>query len=213
MIRIDKSVTASFDVDAQKGFTPLCPNELPVPGGDEIVDELNAQAANARLRIGSKDAHNPNAVWVATKDNPQFSEVGLPNSDIRWASHCNVGTKGFELLDGLPAPIDYDFFVYKGLENDVHPYGAIFHDLAETKSTGVIEYLKQNGIKQVIIAGLATDYCVFTTVKQLKEAGFTVIVNLGGCRGIAEETVNHALNNFAGMGAAVINSAQELESV
>ena len=28
---------ASFDVDAQKGFTPLCPNELPVPEGDTIV--------------------------------------------------------------------------------------------------------------------------------------------------------------------------------
>ena len=23
--------TASFDVDAQKSFTPLCPDELPVP--------------------------------------------------------------------------------------------------------------------------------------------------------------------------------------
>lgn len=30
------SKIASFDVDAQKGFTPLCPDELPVPGGDAI---------------------------------------------------------------------------------------------------------------------------------------------------------------------------------
>ena len=35
---------ASFDVDAQKGFTPLCPNDLPVDGGHEIVDSLNEQA-------------------------------------------------------------------------------------------------------------------------------------------------------------------------
>ena len=44
---------ASFDVDAQKGFTPLCPSELPVPEGDAIVPALNQLAARAELRIGS----------------------------------------------------------------------------------------------------------------------------------------------------------------
>ncbi len=33
--------TAAFDVDAQKGFTPLCPDELPVVGGHLIGAELN----------------------------------------------------------------------------------------------------------------------------------------------------------------------------
>lgn len=28
---------AAIDVDVQKTFTPLCPDELPVPYGDEIV--------------------------------------------------------------------------------------------------------------------------------------------------------------------------------
>ncbi len=50
-------IIASLDIDAQKGFTPLCPNELPVAGGDTIVAALNAQAALATLRAGSKDAH------------------------------------------------------------------------------------------------------------------------------------------------------------
>ena len=44
---------ASFDVDAQKGFTPLCPDELPVPGGDTIAPALNQLAARASLRLGS----------------------------------------------------------------------------------------------------------------------------------------------------------------
>ena len=55
---------ASFDVDAQKGFTPLCPDELPVPGGDEIAAHLNLLARRATLRIGSKDAHSPSAPWA-----------------------------------------------------------------------------------------------------------------------------------------------------
>lgn len=43
---------AAFDIDAQKGFTPLCPDELPVSGGDKIVPELNFMASLASLRIG-----------------------------------------------------------------------------------------------------------------------------------------------------------------
>ncbi len=41
------SKIASFDVDAQKGFTPLCPDELPVPGGDAIGAALNQLASRA----------------------------------------------------------------------------------------------------------------------------------------------------------------------
>ena len=58
----------SIDVDAQKTFTPLCPQELPVAGGDEIVAELNAQAALADLRVMTNDAHGPAAKWLV--DNP-----------------------------------------------------------------------------------------------------------------------------------------------
>ncbi|PJC93094.1 nicotinamidase, partial [Aeromonas lusitana] len=125
---------ASLDIDAQKGFTPLCPNELPVVGGDEIVAALNAQAALASLRIGSKDAHPRNAAWVVTDPAGMLLPLDMPNADLTWPAHCVPGTPGFELLDGLPAPIDYDFFVWKGVEPDLHPYGACFHDLAERRS-------------------------------------------------------------------------------
>ena len=71
-----RGTVASFDVDAQNGFTPRCPGELPVVGGDAIAAELNAQALLASLRVGSKDAHSPHAVWVATEAAPQFSQIG-----------------------------------------------------------------------------------------------------------------------------------------
>ncbi len=199
----NKYTTVAFDVDSQKGFTPLCPDELPVNGGDEIVEELNKNANFARLRVGSKDAHNPNAIWVATEDKPQFSEVGEPNVDIRWNSHCNVGTPGFELLDGLPKPLEYNFFVYKGIEDDTHPYGACYHDLSKTLSTGVIEYLKYNGINLVIVGGLATDYCVFNTVIELVEAKFEVILNLESCRGVAPESTEAAIVTMKAAGVEV----------
>jgi nicotinamidase/pyrazinamidase len=192
---------ASFDVDAEKCFTPLCPDELPVPGGDEIVGELNAQAELADLRVGSKDCHPPKALWTADENHPQFSPIedGGPNVDIYWKSHGVVGTYGNELLDGLPKVEDYDFFVFKGIESNLHPYGACYHDMEEKMSTGVIEWLKSKGVKIVIVGGLAYDYCVKITAIQLAKAGFIVIINIEATRAIDLGTSLKADGEFAEM--------------
>jgi len=210
-MKVVKETTASFDVDPQNGFTPVCPNELPVPGGTEIVGALNAQAEFARVRVVSKDAHPATAVWAAGEQGEQFSGVEGDNVDIRWHMHCVPGTKGFELIDGLPTITEYDYTVFKGVEPDMHPYGACYHDLNDQISTGVIEYLKQKGINTVICGGLATDYCLKLTALQLRNAGFEVIVNMEACRGIAEDTIKTAKKELANAGVIIINNTAELE--
>ena len=202
---------ASLDIDAQKGFTPLCPNELPVAGGADIVAALNAQAALASLRIGSKDAHPANAAWVVTNPAAMLQPLDLPNADLTWPTHCVPGTPGFELLDGLPAPIDYDFFVWKGVEPDLHPYGACYHDLAERRSTGLIEFLQARSVDTVLVGGLATDYCVKTSVLQLRRAGFRVIVHLDACRGIAPETIDQARTRMIEAGAELAQTLADIQ--
>ena len=202
---------ASLDIDAQKGFTPLCPNELPVAGGADIVAALNAQAALASLRIGSKDAHPANAAWVVTNPAAMLQPLDLPNADLTWPTHCVPGTPGFELLDGLPAPIDYDFFVWKGVEPDLHPYGACYHDLAERRSSGLIEFLQARGVSTVLVGGLATDYCVKTSVLQLRRAGFRVIVHLDACRGIAPETIDQARTRMIEAGAELAQTLADVQ--
>lgn len=204
---------ASFDVDAQNCFTPICPDELPVVNGEKIVPELNQQALYADFRLGSKDAHSPNAIWVATPQTPQLSQLIGKNVDVHWVPHAIPGTKGFELIAGLPHPNDYDFFVWKGVELDMHPYGACYHDLAEKQSTGVIEFLKMQGVGTVIVGGLATDYCVKITVLQLLRAGFRVIVNQAACRGINLETTTTAIQTMLQKGAIFIDSSTHLTDV
>ncbi len=110
--------------------------------------------------------------------------TGLAHADVTWVSHCVPGTEGFTLLDELPTPYDYDYFIWKGVEPDLHPYGACYHDLHDKLSTGVIEYLKAQGVSRVIVGGLALDYCVKTTALQLLKAGLEVVLHLPACRGI-----------------------------
>lgn len=203
---------ASFDVDAQRSFTPLCPDELPIEGGETIGPELNRQAGFAAWRLGSKDAHSPRAVWVtANPDLVGRPGVGHDNAPEHWPVHAVPGTEGFELVPGLPKPAEYDFFVWKGVELDMHPYGACYHDISERMSTGVIEWLKARQVSHVLIGGLATDYCVQETAHQLRRAGFEVILNRAASRGIAEDSIEQALAGLAEAGVRFIDSSDALE--
>ena len=192
---ITRRKTVSFDVDAQNGFTPICPFELPVLGGNEIVKECNDNAVRADYRYMSKDAHSAASVWVANEKKPQLSKVvGFPDVDVRWNQHCVVGTAGFELINGLPHPSQYNYIVYKGAEKDMHSYSPIYHDLAKKISTGVIEKARYDGIDTFILGGLALSLdehplCLGEAALDLNAAGFRVIVNLGATRSIGDASL------------------------
>lgn len=221
-MKINKNLTVSFDVDAQKGFTPLCPNELPIEGGDEIVDELNGNATKAKYRIHSKDAHALFPHWMAKKNMLQLTPItGQPDMDCHWNRHCVVGTKGFSLLDGLPHPRDYDFVIYKGAEPDMHPYSAIYQDHAKKISTGIIEWVESLKIRTFILGGLALNLnqdpmCLGATAIDLAKLGYEVIINLGATRSInvasdAEEQNKQFIQYLKVYGIVTINSFKEIE--
>ena len=201
----------SIDVDAQKTFSPLCPAELPVMEGNLIVEELNAQAKLADLRVMTKDAHSPSAKWLVENPADMLKPTGLNDADLTWVSHAIVGTYGYELLDGLPKTKEYDYCVWKGVDPELHPYGACFHDIEEKLSTGLLEWLKCKGADMVIVGGLATDYCVKTTVLQLLKGGkWKVIVNAAACRGIAPDTVNAAWKEMSDAGAVILENTEKI---
>ncbi len=205
-----KSAIAAFDVDVQRTFTPLCPQELPVEGADQLAQPLNAQAELAQYRVGSKDAHSLKAKWIADESHPQLSPVDGENMDVRWVPHAIVGTSGFDLIPGMPAVTHYDFFVWKGIELDMHPYGACYHDFAEKLSTGVIEFLKFRHVELVLVGGLVTDHCVKATALQLRRASFDVLVNLSACVGISPETTDAAINEMKSQGIEIVADLSQL---
>jgi nicotinamidase/pyrazinamidase len=213
-VSFNKQTTASIDIDVQKGFTPICPKELPVEGGDTLSSALNSQAELATFRIGTKDSHCREALHTASPESPQFSPVNEKFVDIKWNQHCVMGTEGAELIEGLPHWSRYDYFVWKGMEPDTHPYSAVYHNTESegTKrlSTGLVEYLKANGVTTVLLGGLAFDYCVKATALDLAEAGFTVIVNKGASKGIAESTSDEAQHTMELAGITVIDSLEQI---
>lgn len=209
-------ITASIDVDAQNTFTPKCPNELPVEGGDEIVGPLNAQAAMADLRIASKDSHAPHAVWLTNNPEEITAPLDYPNADKKWNAHAMVGTFGWQLIDGLPKEEEYDLVIYKGLEPALHPYGVCYHTYDRKVSTGVLEFLDAKGVERVLVGGLAMEFCVLQTLRELADYGkFEVILNMSATRAISQEGYADTLNEIAerqakGQNIRVIDSLDDL---
>lgn len=214
-IKIEKKYSATVLVDAQNGFTPVCPNELPVPDGDKIVDECLKTFEKTEYKIASKDAHSRTAHWITEwkGDIAKAMPLKLPQMDLFWPRHCEVGTTGFELIAGLPPIEEFDFIVYKGAEKHIHPYSAVYHLLTPNSkgnriSTGMIEFLQSQCVDVVVIVGLATNYCCMATAMDLAQFGFRVVFNLAGCRGIGD--VNPAIETMKAAGIEFVENSDEI---
>ncbi len=109
--------TAVLFVDSLKGFTYICPDELPVPDAENIVPELLAMLPFGKYKLASAEDHLEDALYHADEEHPQFSPAPSgKDMDIRWNKHCVKGTKGAELLDVLPDRSEYEYFVAKGIK-------------------------------------------------------------------------------------------------
>lgn len=204
-------VMASVEVDVMKTFSELCPNELPVEGALEIVKPINKMAMKAEFRIGTKCAHSEKAEWRTNKNEEVGQSRDNPQSPHKWKMHGVPGTMGFEMLDGMPEPTEYDYFVWKGMETDLHPYGACYHDPLNKISTGLIEWLLINDVTTVVVSGLAFDYCVKTTALELAETGLFKVVLIKECtRGINPNGYDAVEKELTDNGVILLNTVEEL---
>ena len=153
-------------VDFQNDFTPG--GALAVPHGDEIADRINALAASGdfELVVATRDWH--------PADHNSFAEQGGP-----WPVHCVAGTQGAQLHPALvQQPIDV--IVDKGQASGTDGYSGF-------EGTNLEALLRDRGITQITVVGLATDYCVKNTALDALRAGFQVTVDHTAVRGVEVE--------------------------
>jgi nicotinamidase/pyrazinamidase len=150
-------------VDFQNDFCPG--GALAVPDGDAIAPRLNelATSGDYALVVATRDWHPP--------DHGSFAAQGGP-----WPVHCVAGTPGAELHPALDRePIDV--IVDKGQDPATEGYSGF-------EGTGLETLLREHGIDQVAIGGLATDYCVKNTALDALREGFAVTVDTTAVRGV-----------------------------
>ena len=171
-------------VDFQNDFTPG--GALAVAHGDEIAGRINELAASGDfdLVVATRDWHPP--------DHGSFTERGGI-----WPVHCVAGTPGAELHPALDAA-RVDVVVDKGQDPGTEGYSG-FQD------TPLADLLRERGIDDVVIVGLATDYCVRNTALDALRMGLRVAIDERAVRGVDVEPGDsqRALDELREAGARV----------
>lgn len=170
-------------VDVQNDF--CAGGALAVPDGDAIVPIINHLAGRFRLVVCTQDWHTPDHQSFASEHagrNP-FETIELPYGEqTLWPDHCVAGTKGADLHPGLDMRLPH-LVIRKGFRREIDSYSA-FRENDRVTATGLAGYLRENGVRRVFLAGLATDYCVGFSALDAVAHGFEAMIVEDACRAI-----------------------------
>lgn len=203
------TVRALLLVDLQNDFMPF--GALPVAGGDAVVPVANALIPRFSLVVASQDWHPADhgsfaSAHPGTLPGDVVDLCGV--SQVLWPDHCVQDMPGASFHSGLDIG-GVDHVVRKGADPAVDSYSAFF-DNDRRRDTGLAAYLEERGAEELVIMGLATDYCVRATVLDACGLEFGVTVIEDGCRGV-DVTPGDSERAFAEMrsaGARVIRAAE-----
>jgi nicotinamidase/pyrazinamidase len=196
-------------VDVQNDFLPG--GALPVPDGDAVIPVANRVLPAFELAVATQDWHPPDhGSFAVNHPGRQPGEAvelaGL--SQVLWPVHCVQGTPGAELAAALDRGRIQHVF-QKGVDPQVDSYSGFF-DNARRRATGLADWLRQRGVEELYVLGLATDYCVKYTALDACELGLRTRLIVDGCRGVELKRgdVQRALEEMRSAGVEMIRSEE-----
>ncbi|WP_170411548.1 bifunctional nicotinamidase/pyrazinamidase [Ruegeria atlantica] len=169
-------------IDVQNDFCPG--GALAVPGGDEIVAQINAMIPKFDAVILTQDWHPVGHSSFASEHDgkaPYDMTDMHYGPQVLWPDHCVQGTAGADFHPELNTHAD--LVIRKGFRRGIDSYSAFFENDQKTP-TGLEGYLKSRGISKLTIVGLATDFCVHFSAVDAARLGFDVTVRMDACRAI-----------------------------
>jgi len=185
-------VRALIIVDMQNDFCEG--GSLPVAGAAALAPAINDYLAGGpdyQHVVATKDYHvDPGDHF---SDHPDFSSS--------WPPHCRAGSPGADFHPDLDtAPIEAvfrkgaDSAAYSGFEG------------ADENGTSLLDWLRQRGVDEVDVVGVATDHCVRRTAEDAARAGLATRVLLDLTAGVAADNTEQALTEMRTASIALVES-------
>jgi nicotinamidase/pyrazinamidase len=195
-------------VDVQGDFTKFDNGSLAVERTDaayvKMVEETTKKLQAAGYPVyATQDWHPANHASFFTNHQGKkpFDVIKLHGKDqVLWPPHCVQNTAGANIL------LDKSLFravVQKGMDANYDSYSGFQDDGG--KKTRMDQILKKDGIKKLVVYGIATDYCVHATAVDGAAAGYTVIMINGLSRGVAPDTSEKAVEDMKAKGILVLD--------
>jgi nicotinamidase/pyrazinamidase len=190
--------------DPQRDFCPG--GALAVPDGDRIMPAINRLAYRFKHVVITQDWHPPGHMSFASAHpgkNPfETIEVDYGPQTL-WPDHCVQNTPGAAFHPALDIP-HAELVIRKGYHRGIDSYSA-FRENDRKTPTGLAGYLRERGLTRVTLCGLATDYCVFFSAIDAREAGFETAIVLEASRGIdLDGSLSRALSSMRDAGIELI---------
>src|SRR6266705_1298839 len=200
-------------VDIQNDFLPR--GALAVPEGDAVIPVANKLQEAFPLVVATQDWHPANHGSFAEshpgkKVFEQIDLNGLPQT--LWPVHCVQNTPGAALAASLKQDRIAKVF-QKGTDPGIDSYSGLF-DNGHRKSTGLGEWLREKGVTEVFVCGLATDYCVKFTALDAMQFGFKTFLIEDASRGVGlrPDDVKNAIAEMNRAGVEIVQSADMSET-
>lgn len=202
--------TALLVVDVQPDFMPG--GALACHEGDAIIGDIGALLASRRYAhvAATQDWHPAGHVSFASRHSGRmpFDSIELYGQpQTLWPDHCVQGTPGAELH---PA-IDWsaaDVIVRKGTDSGIDSYSGFRNNYGpdgHRPSTGLAGWLRDRGVDQVHVCGLARDVCVLWTARDAVAAGFGCSVLWPLTRPVTPDTDAQTRRQAAAAGIDIVD--------
>lgn len=156
-----------------------------MPDGDQIIDRVNALQDEFPVRVFAQDWHPADHLSFAANHQgaAEYSMTEMSyGPQVLWPTHCVQGSEGARFHPRLNAD-RADLIIRKGFRRAIDSYSAFFEN-DHTTPTGLEGYLRTRGVRDVVLVGLAHNFCVRYSAVDAAKLGFKVTVLEGACRGL-----------------------------
>lgn len=190
-------------VDIQNDF--LQGGSLAVQGGNEIIPIINSIQEKFDLVVATQDWHPKGHKSFASQHSNKsvYDKIDLNGIEqVLWPDHCVQGTVGAEISSELNQN-KIEAIFRKGMNTTIDSYSG-FYDNGKLKCTGLGDFLKGRGVKEIFVCGLAADYCVYFTAKDALELGFTSTIIENATKAIDVSNFENIKRNFIQNGGNII---------
>ncbi len=196
-------------IDVQNDFCHG--GSLEVKDGEAVVPVINGLSKRFFNVVATQDWHPADHLSFASNHpgkrvNDVVNLLGI--EQVLWPDHCVAGSHGADFHPDLDTT-GFSLIVRKGRRKEIDSYSAFFENDRKTP-TGLHGYLKDTGVKELYLCGLATDYCVYYSAMDAVKLGYGVYLVEDAVRGVdfPQGNIERSISRMKEAGVILISSSR-----
>jgi len=194
-------------VDLQNDFVPG--GTLEVPEGDQIIPIINRIQKKFDLVVATQDWHPADHVSFASnhKNKKPLDRIEWHGTEqILWPDHCVQETWGAELHPDLDTK-KVEVIFRNAMDPAIDSYSG-FYDNDHLKDSGLGGFLRARNANPLYFCGLAADVCVYYSIKDALNEGFSAVLIEDATRPIDAEGYERVRKEITQKGCKIIKSTE-----